>query len=142
LYLEALDLKKRLLGDNHPRVALSLNNLAALYESQGRYTEAEPLYLQALDLRKQLLGDNHPHVAICLNNLAALYDSQGRYTEAEPLYLEAINIFRERLGENHPHTQTFYQNYLRMLSQLPEAELRQRFPDEVVEMLKPKPPHP
>ncbi len=65
-----------------------------------------------------------------------------RYTEAEPLYLEAINIATQGLGENHPHTQTFYQNYLRMLSQLPEAELRQRFPDEVVEMLKPKPPHP
>ncbi len=142
LLLEALDLRKQLLGDNHPHVALSLNSLAGLYESQGRYTEAEPLYLEALDLRKQLLGDNHPDVAISLNNLAALYDSQGRYTEAEPLYLEAINIFRERLGENHPHTQTVYQNYLRMLSQLPEAELRQRFPDEVVEMLKPKPPHP
>ncbi|MCA2722865.1 MAG: tetratricopeptide repeat protein [Microcystis sp. M048S1] len=112
---------KRLLGNNHPLVASSLNNLAALYDSQGRYTEAEPLYLQALDLRKQLLGDNHPLVALSLNNLAYLYDSQGRYTEAEPLYLEAINIFRERLGENHPHTQTVYQNYLRMLSQLPEA---------------------
>ena len=93
-------------------------------------------------MTKLLLGENHPHVALSLNNLAGLYDSQGRYTEAEPLYLEAINIFRERLGENHPHTQTFYRNYLEMLSQLPEAELRQRFPDEVVEMLKPKPPHP
>jgi tetratricopeptide (TPR) repeat protein len=51
-------------------VALSLNNLAALYESQGRYTEAEPLYLEALDLHKRLLGDNHPHVATSLNNLA------------------------------------------------------------------------
>ncbi|CCI34922.1 Kinesin light chain (fragment) [Microcystis aeruginosa PCC 9701] len=123
-------------------MATSLNNLAHLYESQGRYTEAEPLYLEALDLRKRLLGDNHPSVATSLNNLAELYNSQGRYTEAEPLYLEAINIFRERLGENHPHTQTVYRNYLEMLSQLPEAELRQRFPDEVVEMLKPKPPHP
>ncbi|TRU55085.1 MAG: tetratricopeptide repeat protein [Microcystis aeruginosa Ma_QC_Ch_20071001_S25] len=109
-------------------MALSLNNLAALYESQGRYPEAEPLYLEALDLRKQLLGDNHPHVALSLNNLAALYESQGRYPEAEPLYLEAINIATQVLGENHPHTQTVYQNYLRMLSQLPEAELRQRFP--------------
>jgi tetratricopeptide (TPR) repeat protein len=142
LYLEALDLRKRLLGDNHPDVALSLNNLALLYYSQGRYPEAEPLYLEALDLYKQLLGDNHPDVALSLNNLALLYQYQGRYTEAEPLYLEAINIFRERLGENHPHTETVYQNYLRMLSQLPEAELRQRFPEEVVEMLKPKPPHP
>ncbi|MCZ8360554.1 MAG: tetratricopeptide repeat protein [Microcystis sp. LE19-388.1G] len=142
LYLEALDLTKQLLGDNHPDVATSLNNLATLYRSQGRYTEAEPLYLGALDLRKRLLGENHPDVAASLNNLAYLYYSQGRYTEAEPLYLEAINIFRERLGENHPNTQTVYQNYLKMLSQLPEAELRQRFPDEVVEMLKPKPPHP
>ena len=135
-------MRQQLLGDNHPHVATSLNNLAALYYSQGRYTEAEPLYLEALDLYKRLLGDNHPDVAQSLNNLAYLYNSQGRYTEAEPLYLEAINIFRERLGENHPHTQTVYQNYLRMLSQLPEAELRQRFPEEVVEMLKPKPPHP
>ncbi|WP_353846451.1 tetratricopeptide repeat protein [Microcystis sp. M005S1] len=53
-----------------------------------------------------------------------MYYLQGRYSEAEPLYLEAINIFRERLWENHPHTQTVYQNYLMMLSQLPEAELR------------------
>ncbi|MBE9141807.1 tetratricopeptide repeat protein [Planktothrix mougeotii] len=30
-------------GD-HPDMATSLNNLAALYNSQGRYTEAEPLY--------------------------------------------------------------------------------------------------
>ncbi|MFM7795002.1 MAG: tetratricopeptide repeat protein, partial [Microcystis panniformis] len=105
-------------------------------------TEAEPLLLEALDLKKQLLGDNHPSVALSLNNLAGLYNSQGRYTEAEPLHLEAINIATQVLGENHPHTQTVYQNYLRMLSQLPEAELRQRFPDEVVEMLKPKPPHP
>jgi tetratricopeptide (TPR) repeat protein len=98
-------------------VATFLNNLAALYKSQGRYTEAEPLYLEALDLKKRLLGDNHPHVATFLNNLAAaLYKSQGRYTEAEPLYLEAINIATQVLGENHPHTQTVYRNYLRMLS--------------------------
>ncbi|MCA2939128.1 MAG: tetratricopeptide repeat protein [Microcystis sp. M113S1] len=142
LYLEALDLSKRLLGDNHPDVAASLNNLAYLYQSQGRYPEAEPLLLEALDLSKRLLGDNHPDVAASLNNLAYLYQSQGRYPEAEPLYLEAIKIATQVLGENHPHTQTFYQNYLRMLSQLPEAELRQRFPEEVVEMLKPKPPHP
>ena len=92
-------------------MATSLNNLAALYYSQGRYEEAEPLYLEALDLRKQLLGDNHPDVAQSLNNLAYLYQSQGRYTEAEPLYLEAINIATQALGENHPNTIIFRENY-------------------------------
>jgi tetratricopeptide (TPR) repeat protein len=76
LYLEALDLRKRLLGDNHPDVATSLNNLAGLYESQGRYTEAEPLYLEALDLRKRLLGENHPNTKTCRNNLQRLRQQQ------------------------------------------------------------------
>ena len=39
-----------MLGDEHPDVATSLNNLAALYKSQGRYIDAEPLYKDALYL--------------------------------------------------------------------------------------------
>jgi tetratricopeptide (TPR) repeat protein len=68
LYLEALDLRKRLLGDNHPDVAASLNNLAGLYKSQGRYPEAEPLYLQALAIAEQALGENHPNTIIFREN--------------------------------------------------------------------------
>ena len=73
-------MNKKLLGAEHPSVATSLNNLAALYESQGRYTEAEPLYIKALEMNKKLLGAEHPDVATSLNNLAALYETQGRYT--------------------------------------------------------------
>src|SRR5258708_14484653 len=31
-------------GAEAPRYAVALNNLAALYDAQGRYPEAEPLY--------------------------------------------------------------------------------------------------
>ncbi|WP_146034064.1 tetratricopeptide repeat protein, partial [Nostoc cycadae] len=41
---------RKVLGEEHPSVANSLNNLALLYNSQGRYSEAEPLYIQALAL--------------------------------------------------------------------------------------------
>jgi tetratricopeptide (TPR) repeat protein len=58
LLVQALALKKRLLGEEHPSVASSLNNLAGLYDSQGRYSEAEPLYEQALALEKRLLEKN------------------------------------------------------------------------------------
>jgi tetratricopeptide (TPR) repeat protein len=78
--------------------------LAGLYDSQGKYKEAEPLYQQALALRQKLLGDDHPHVATSLNNLAGLYKSQGKYKEAEPLYQQALNICEQRLGVDHPHT--------------------------------------
>ncbi|WP_139240833.1 tetratricopeptide repeat protein, partial [Geitlerinema sp. PCC 9228] len=68
LYRQALEMRKRLLGEPHPDVASSLNNLAFLYQSQGRYEEAEPLYRQALEMFKRLLGEQHPDVATSLNN--------------------------------------------------------------------------
>ena len=110
LYLQALELCKRLLGEDHPQVATSFNNLAGLYESQGRYEQAEPLYLQALELRKRLLGEEHPYVATTLNNLAGLYKSQGRYEQAEPLYLQALEILEQVLGDDHPNTKACRKN--------------------------------
>ncbi|MBE9208208.1 tetratricopeptide repeat protein [Nostoc sp. LEGE 06077] len=91
------------LGDNHPYVADSLNNLAYLYTYQGKYDQAEPLFLQVLELRQRLLGDNHPHVAESLNNLAEIYNSQGKYDQAEPLHLQALELRQRLLGDNHPH---------------------------------------
>ncbi|MGI8933481.1 MAG: tetratricopeptide repeat protein, partial [Phormidesmis sp.] len=102
LYVQALALKRKLLGEDHPAVATSLNNLAGLYESQGRYEQAEPLLVQALALRRQLLGEDHPDVASSLNNLAELYRSQGRYEQAEPLYEKSLALMRQLLGEDHP----------------------------------------
>jgi tetratricopeptide (TPR) repeat protein len=95
------EVTRRRLGEEHPDVATSLNNLAELYKFQGKYEEAEPLFLQALELRKRLLEENHPDVAHSLNNLAELYRSQGRYTEAEPLHLQALELRKRLLGDNH-----------------------------------------
>jgi CHAT domain-containing protein/Flp pilus assembly protein TadD len=83
---------------------LSLNNLAWLYDSQGRYEEAEPLILRVLDIWESELGANHPNTALSLNNLAGLYLDQGRYEEAEPLMLRALDIWESELGANHPNT--------------------------------------
>ena len=92
------------MGENHSDVAISLNNLALFYKSQGRYSEAEPLYLQALELSKRLLGKDHTQVAASLKNLSILYYSHGRYTEAKQQLIQALEIFQQRLGANHPDT--------------------------------------
>ncbi|UUO17420.1 tetratricopeptide repeat protein [Dolichospermum heterosporum] len=91
-------------------LASSLNDLAGLYESQGRYNDAEPLYLQSLDIWKRQLGDDHPSVATSLNNLALLYRSQGRYNDAEPLYLQSLDIWKRQLGDDHPSVATSLNN--------------------------------
>ncbi len=61
LYIETLALRKEMLGlKQHPDTLLSMNNLAALYNDQGRYEQAEPLYSETLALSKEILGLKHP----------------------------------------------------------------------------------
>ncbi len=61
----------------------SLNNLAALYQAQGRYAEAEPLYRRSLAIVEKALGPDHPDVATILENYADSFRKTGRDTEAE-----------------------------------------------------------
>jgi tetratricopeptide (TPR) repeat protein len=78
------------LGTDHPRVANSLNNLAALYLEQGRYAEAEPLYRRSLVIYEKSLGPDHSDVATPLNALAGLYYEQGRDADAESLVKRSL----------------------------------------------------
>jgi Flp pilus assembly protein TadD len=96
--------------NSNPDLARSLNNLAYLYYSTGRYAEAEPLYVRSLAIREKELGANHPDTATSLNNMAALYESTGRYAEAEPLLIRSLAIREQELGANHPDTATSLNN--------------------------------
>ena len=49
------------------------NSSSDTYDTQGKYTEAEPLYLRALAIREKLLEPDDPYFAQSLNNLALLY---------------------------------------------------------------------
>ncbi len=102
LYRQALDIRKKLLGEKHPAYATSLNNLAVLYKSMGDLTKAEPLFLQALEIHRDVFGEEHPDFATSLNNLAVIHRAMGDLTKAEPLYLRALDIRKKVLGEKHP----------------------------------------
>ncbi len=43
-------------GPQDPRLATTLNNLALLYDDQGKYAEAEPLYQRSLAIVEKALG--------------------------------------------------------------------------------------
>ncbi len=80
--------------NNRPRPASvqSLNNLAALYQAQGRYAEAKPLYKRALAIWEKALGLDHPRVALGLENYAALLRDTGRGDSATMMELRAKAI--------------------------------------------------
>jgi len=123
LYLQAIEIAKKTIGENHPGYAIGLNNLAVVYKSQGKYSEAEKLYLQALEIAKKTIGENHPDYATGLNNLGSLYynwyqkekDTPGkdRMYQGEIINLlqlakqnleTALKIRIEKLGKDHPYT--------------------------------------
>jgi len=98
----SLILREKALGPEHPQVAISLNNLAALYQTQAKYAEAELLHKQSLAIREKVHGPNHTEVAQSLNNLAMLYHTQAKYAEAEPLCKRSLAIREKVHGPNHP----------------------------------------
>ena len=110
LYERSLRIFEKVLGEDHPNVASSLNNLAELYRTQGQYEQAEPIYQRSLAIKENTLGKDHPSVATSLNNLAELYRTQGKYEQAEPIYQRSLAIKENTLGKDHPSVATSLNN--------------------------------
>lgn len=101
LLTECLTLRREALGNDHPQVAVSLQNLALLKRDKGDDRAAEPLLRQALDIQKRNDATRTPGYAKGLNDLAALLEARGEYDAAEALYREVLNLKRSLLGERH-----------------------------------------
>ena len=91
-----------MLHPDHPNTLVSVNSLAALYESTWRFGEAEPHYQRALTARERVLGRDHPDTLDSVNRLAILYARTGRYGEAELLLHRALTGRERVLGPDHP----------------------------------------
>ncbi len=78
LFKQALTIRKEVLGLHHPDTATSLNNLAYLYQAQGKLAEAEPLYKQTLEILKQVLGPDHPTTRTIQSNYDYLLQQMKR----------------------------------------------------------------
>ena len=92
LYQRSLAIDEKALNPEHPLLATDLNNLAALYQAQGSYAEAEPLYQRALEIDEKALGPEHPDVATSLENYASLLRETGRADEAAEMETRAQAI--------------------------------------------------
>jgi tetratricopeptide (TPR) repeat protein len=99
-----IEMRKKLLGTEHPATLSSIGKLARIYSYQGRWNEAEQLELQVMDMRKKLLGPEHPDTLLAMGNLASTYFDQGRWNEAEQLELQVMDMRKNLLGPEHPDT--------------------------------------
>lgn len=87
------------LDRDHLEVAKTLNNLAGLLDSQGRYTEAKRLVQRSLEILENEYGADHHAVAKSLTNLAGLLHRQGCHHQAKLHVERSLQIF-ENQGNN------------------------------------------
>jgi serine/threonine protein kinase len=123
--LRALELRQRLLGEEHPDTLKTMEMMARLRILQGRPQEAEALYQKALAGARRILGEEHPTTLNLLYELAYALDAQGRWTEAEGLYRECFDTERRVLGPEDGNTLRTMANLASLLAEqarFPEAE--------------------
>ncbi len=72
-----MEIREQKLGKDDPSTQTSMNNLAMLYQAQGKYAEAEPLYKEVLTFREKTLGKDHKDTVAARQNLADIKDLQN-----------------------------------------------------------------
>jgi eukaryotic-like serine/threonine-protein kinase len=100
----ALELRRKLLGPDHPDTLDSVQTLAVAHHRQANYKQAEPLFSQALDGRRRILGADHPKTLESMRALATVFTEQAKYAGAEPLHSEALEIARRTEGPDGAET--------------------------------------
>jgi non-specific serine/threonine protein kinase/serine/threonine-protein kinase len=122
LYREALEGRRRKLGDEHPSTLTSINNLSALLHARGKLDDAEPLIREALEARRSTLGDDHPDTLNSIQSMGMLLKDRDKLEEAETLLRDALEGLRRTLGDEHPNTQHVKRNLESLLKKKEEAK--------------------
>ena len=125
---EALAIRRKLYGNEHPLVAESMSELAyALWRTAvpRQWKEADRYYQEAIAMYRRLLGPEHPDLARQLFAYAAMYHVKGEFVKAEPLYRESLAMSRKLLGEEHQFVAECKRDFsvvLQVLEKYDEAE--------------------
>jgi eukaryotic-like serine/threonine-protein kinase len=96
---EALALRRKIDGENHPDVATSLESLALVEFDKGNYAEAARLRREVLAMRRRLFGDSDTKTTNALLLLATAMHAQGDFRNAQPLLDEWVAIVSRQRPE-------------------------------------------
>jgi tetratricopeptide (TPR) repeat protein len=128
-YERALAIDRKVLGEDSPRVAAHLNDLAIVAQNmgnelqhEGRLTEAEPVLRDAVAETLALYGADHYTVGYTRVSLGLLLEDEGRLAEAELEYREALAIYDKSLPANHQWRAAALMQLARLLVDRGQAE--------------------
>ena len=97
LFLDAIDIYKKLNGPMYLFLLNPLTDLAKQYFYNEDYVNAERYYRWALKINEFHYGKEHINTALSLNNVGAILTKLGKNKVAEPYYLRALSIREKNL---------------------------------------------
>jgi tetratricopeptide (TPR) repeat protein len=104
LMLEALECRRRSLGESHPDTSSAKVQLAKSRLARSESTAAEALLREALPELQDRLGPEHYASIDASNELGRLLLETGRVKEAEPLLRAKLDFDRANYGPEHIST--------------------------------------
>jgi len=110
LLLEALQIRRRELGDDHVDVARTYGNMGIVLCQQGDNKKGLEYFQKSLEIEVKVLGHDHVDVAATYCNMAIVYYSLGEYKKALEYYQKDLEISRKHLGDDHVHVATTQYN--------------------------------
>jgi tetratricopeptide (TPR) repeat protein len=102
---QALRIRRKAFGDDHPTTALSLNSYARVLRERGELADAEETVNVALRINRNAYGEQALPIAVSLYELGVIHLNQGRYTDAENAATDGLRILQKlALDDTDPHT--------------------------------------
>ncbi len=100
----ALEIRRRVLGDEHPDTLRSALALGDILADTGKSSQAERLVRAAHAGLRRVYGDEHPKVLSAAAILASVLADQRNFEESEALYDETLRAQLRVLGPEHRDT--------------------------------------
>ena len=91
-YRKSLTIQLHNMGENHPELATSYNNIANVYNEKGELDHALEYHHKSLTIKLNSLGENHPDVAESLHHMGVLYIEKSQLDKAEDVLVSNWNL--------------------------------------------------
>jgi tetratricopeptide (TPR) repeat protein/predicted Ser/Thr protein kinase len=136
LLQQALEIRQRALGDDHPDLAHALANLALVAEAEGQLEEARALYERALAIIGKQLGGDHPEAASILNNLAEIHRVAGEFEQAKQVLERSLAIKQAAYGPEHPQVASSLSNLALVYEAMGKPEEARPLHEQAIQILE------
>jgi len=104
LYQNAADIRRKVLGPDHPDTLLAMYDLASVFDEEGHYEDAGRLYQSVLAERRRVLGPEHPETVKSMIGLGDVLLHQGHFLDAANVNRQTLEIERRILGPTNRDT--------------------------------------